>query len=94
MIQCHSCLSEVKHPAFERSLSSDLASAFEGRRSSGLASAFNSTLENRNGLFFLQAEITALPKRTKLQIHNTEQEQIGMIAPTTTLTPQRPADTG
>ena len=54
---------------------------------------FNSTLENRNGLFFLQAEITTLPG-TKLQIHNTEQGQIGMIAPTTTLTPQGPADTG
>ena len=26
---------------------------------------------NRNGLFFLQAEITALPKGTKLQIHRT-----------------------
>ena len=26
---------------------------------------FNSTLENRNGLFFLQAEITILPKRNK-----------------------------
>ena len=55
---------------------------------------FNSTLESRNGLFFLQAEITALPKGTKLQIHNTDQGQIGMIAPTTTLTPQGPADTG
>ena len=55
---------------------------------------FNSTLENRNGLFFLQAEITTLPKGTKLQTHNTEQGQIGMIAPTTTLTPQGPADTG
>ena len=55
---------------------------------------FNSTLENRDGLFFLQAEITALPKRTKLQIHSTEQGQIGMIAPTTTLTPQGTADTG
>ena len=33
---------------------------------------FNSTLENRKGLFFLQAEITTLPKGTKLQIHNTE----------------------
>ena len=55
---------------------------------------FNSTLENRNGLFFLQAEITTLPKGTKLQIHNTEQGQIGMIAQTTTLTPQGPADTG
>ena len=37
---------------------------------------FNSTLESRNGLFFLQAEITALPKGTKLQIHNTDQGQI------------------
>ena len=55
---------------------------------------FDSTLESRNGLFFLQAEITALPKGTKLQIHNTDQGQIGMIAPTTTLTPQGPADTG
>ena len=55
---------------------------------------FNSTLENRNALFFLQAEITTLPKGTKLQIHNTEQGQIGMIAPTTALTPQGPADTG
>ena len=55
---------------------------------------FNSTLENRNGLFFLQAEITTLPKGTKLQIHSAEQGQIGMIAPTTTLTPQGPADTG
>ena len=34
---------------------------------------FNSTLESRKGLFFLQAEITALPKGTKLQIHNTDQ---------------------
>ena len=34
---------------------------------------FNSTLENRNGLFFLQAEITTLTKGTKLQTHNTEQ---------------------
>ena len=55
---------------------------------------FNSTLDSRNGLFFLQAETTALPKGTKLQIHNTDQQQIGMIAPTTTLTPQGPADTG
>ena len=55
---------------------------------------FNSTLENRNGLFLLQAKITTLPRGTKLQIHNTEQGQIGMIAPTTTLTPQGPADTG
>ena len=55
---------------------------------------FSSTLENRDGLFFLQAEITTLPKGTKLQIHSTEQGQIGMIAPTTTLTPQGPADTG
>ena len=55
---------------------------------------FNSTLENRNGLFFLPAEIATLPKGTTLQIHSTEQGQIGMIAPTTTLTPQGPADTG
>ena len=47
-----------------------------------------------NGLFFLQAEITTLPKGTKLQTHNTEQGHIGMIAPTATLTPQGPADTG
>ena len=55
---------------------------------------FNSTLENRSCLLFLQAEITTLPKGTKLQIHSTEQGQIGMIAPTTTLTPQGSADTG
>ena len=55
---------------------------------------FNSTLENRNGLFFLQAEITTLPKGPKLQTHSTEPGQICMIAPTTTLTPQGPADTG
>ena len=55
---------------------------------------FNSTLESRICPFFLQAEITALPKGTKLQIHNTDQGQIGMIAPTATLTPQGPADTG
>ena len=55
---------------------------------------FNSTLENRNGLFFLQAEVTTLPNGTKLQTHNTEQGQVGMIAPTTTLTPQGLADTG
>ena len=55
---------------------------------------FNSTLENRDGLFFLQAEITTLPRGTELQIHSTQQGQIGMIAPTTTRTPQGPADTG
>ena len=32
---------------------------------------FNSTLENRNGLFFLQAEIATLPKGTKRQTHRT-----------------------
>ena len=41
-----------------------------------------------------RTEITTLPKGTKLQTHNTQQGQIGMIAPTTTLTPQGPADTG
>ena len=55
---------------------------------------FNSTLENRDSLFFRQAEITTLPRGTKLQIHSTQQGQIGMIAQTTTLTPQGPADTG
>ena len=45
-------------------------------------------------VFFLQAEITALPKGTKLQIHNTEQGEIGMIGPTAAFTPQGPADTG
>ena len=39
-------------------------------------------------------EITTLPRGTKLQIQSTQQGQIGMIAPTTTLTPQGPADTG
>ena len=37
---------------------------------------------------------TTLPKGTKLQIHSTEQGQIGMIAPAATLTPQGAADTG
>ena len=55
---------------------------------------FNCTLENRDGLFFQQAEITTLPRGTKLQIHSTQQGQVSMIAPTTTLTPQGPADTG
>ena len=41
---------------------------------------FNSTLENRDGPSFLQAEITTLPRGTKLQIHSTQQGQIGMIA--------------
>ena len=31
---------------------------------------FNSALEDRHGLFFLQAEITTLPKGTTLQTHN------------------------
>ena len=55
---------------------------------------FNSTLENRDGLFFLQAEIAAVPKGTKPQTHNTQQGQIGATAPTTTLAPQGNADTG
>ena len=55
---------------------------------------FNSTLENRDGLFFLQAEITTLPKGRQLQVQSTQQAQLGMLAPTTTLTPQGSADTG
>ena len=55
---------------------------------------FNSTLENRNGMFFLQAAITAVPKGTRLQTNSAEQGQMCMIAPTATLTPQGPADTG
>ena len=51
-------------------------------------------LENRDGLFFLQAEIATLPRGTKLQTHSAQQGHIGMIAPTTALTPQGPADTG
>ena len=34
------------------------------------------------------------PKGTKLQIHNTQQGQIGIIAPTATLTPHSAADAG
>ena len=54
----------------------------------------NSTFGEQRCLFFLQADITTLPRGTKLQTHRTQQGQIGMIAPTATLTPQGPADTG
>ena len=51
-------------------------------------------LENRDGLVFLQAEITAFPSGTKLQMHSTLQGRTCAIAPTTTLTPPGAADTG
>ena len=56
---------------------------------------FNSTFgEQRWPVLPTQAEITTLPRGTKPQIHSTQQGQIGMIAPATTLAPQGPADSG
>ena len=49
---------------------------------------FDSSLTRSHGLLFLQAEITTLPQGTELKVDNTEQGQVAMIAPTTTLTPQ------
>ena len=55
---------------------------------------FDSSITRSHGLLFLQAEITTLPQGTELKIDNTEQGQVAMIAPTTTLTPQGAEYTG
>ena len=55
---------------------------------------FDSSITRSHGLLFLQAEITTLPRGTELKVDNTEQGQVAMIAPTTTLTPQGAQRTG
>ena len=55
---------------------------------------FDSSITRSHGLLFLQAEITTLPLGTELKVDNTEQGQVAMIAPTTTLTPQGAQYTG
>ena len=94
--KCSTLCSPLRLPA---EIARPLLSAENHGKKTGLAlddnprlqhiKGFNSTLGNRNGMFFLQAEIRPLPQGTKLQTHNTKQGQIGMIAPTTTLTPTR-----
>ena len=48
---------------------------------------FETQLVQRDGLYYMRAEMTQLPHGTTLTVQHTEQGQIGMIAPTMTLTP-------
>ena len=52
---------------------------------------FETQLVQREGLYFMRAEITQLPQGTTLTVQHTDKGQIGMIAPTMTLTPTGPA---
>ena len=52
---------------------------------------FETQLVQKDGLYFMRAEMTELPQGTTLTVKHTEQGQVGMIAPTMTLTPTGPA---
>ena len=52
---------------------------------------FETQLVQRDGLYYMRAEMTQLPHGTTLTVKHTEQGQVGMIAPTMTLTPTGPA---
>ena len=52
---------------------------------------FETQLVQKDGLYFMRAEMTQLPHGTTLTVKHTEQGQVGMIAPTMTLTPTGPA---
>ena len=46
---------------------------------------FDSSITRSHGLLFPQAEITTLPRGTELKVDNTEQGQVAMIAPRSTV---------
>ena len=52
---------------------------------------FETQLVQKDGLCFMRAEMTQLPQGTTLTVKHQEQGQVGMIAPTMTLTPTGPA---
>ena len=52
---------------------------------------FETQLVQKDGLYFMRAEMTELPHGTTFTVKHTEQGQVGMIAPTMTLTPTGPA---
>ena len=52
---------------------------------------FETQLVQKDGPYFMRAEMTQLPHGTTLTVKHTEQGPIGMIAPTMTLTPTGPA---
>ena len=66
---------EVKQQFFQLLTSQDWKPRLQHNK------GFNSILENREGLCFLQAEVTAIPKGTQLQTHSAQQGQTGVIAP-------------
>ena len=70
-------VSRLTHQGFEVNFNSD-APEVKHKES------FNSTLRNRNGLFYIRLRKATMPQGMQLRIETVEDKQVAMIAPTTT----------
>ena len=75
-------VSRLTHQGFEVNFNSDTLEVKHKE-------SFNSTLRNRNGLFYIRLRKATMPQGMQLRLETVEDKQVAMIAPTT-MTPHGP----